>query len=232
MLPARLCSSFLHIMNDSSEMSHCWNAVTLNMFLHGPDGLAGGDHTQQPVVVVWINRVASEIVISSYIPKSHPGFPQRNVTVGIGTPWTLLVDVVSKFLLEVITVADILENTVQPGVGLCINRVAGEIAPSLCIEELTRGDPSLQNAGSLLLRVGSVVSTRLSSPWRTCCLGVSVPCFFHFYAALIVAIMPRARSGVLCTSPRREHGCPFGSEASPLTLGPCTRWDHFFQFHA
>ena len=71
----------------------------------------------QVVVVAWINRVASEIVFSLYIPKSLPGFPQRRVTVGMETPWKLPVDAVSKILLEVITVGDklVLGSIVSPG---------------------------------------------------------------------------------------------------------------------
>ena len=49
----------------------------------------------QPVAVVWINRVASEIVYSLYIPKSHPGFSQGKDTVGMVTPWKLPVELVS-----------------------------------------------------------------------------------------------------------------------------------------
>ena len=126
----------------------------------------------------------------------------------MGTPSKLPVDVVSKILLVVITVGDKLENTVQPGVGFGINRVAGEIVPSLCMsqlnaitwkfpfdvvsESLLEVIPVSRMRCSLLLRLVPVVSlARLSSPLRTCRLGVSVPCSFHFHAALIVAITPR-----------------------------------------
>ena len=62
-------------------------------------------HTVQLVVVVWVNRVASEIVFSSCVPKSHPEFHSRSVTVGTGTPWKLPFQVVLKMLLGVISVA-------------------------------------------------------------------------------------------------------------------------------
>ena len=46
-------------------------------------------------------------------------------------------DVVLKILLGVTTVADKLENTVLPGVGFGINRVAGETVSSLCMSQLS-----------------------------------------------------------------------------------------------
>ena len=58
---------------------YSWNAVALDMFFtRSQRACRRRPRTVQLVVVVWINRVASEIVISSYIPKSHPGFPQRH----------------------------------------------------------------------------------------------------------------------------------------------------------
>ena len=78
-------------------------------------------------------------------------------------------------------------------------------------ESLLEVIPVPRKRCSLLLRLGSVVSlARLSSPLRTCRLGVRVPCSFHFHAALIVAITPKDpvpsamgdHPGVLCTSPR------------------------------
>ena len=50
-------------------------------------------------------------------------------------------DVVLQILLEVITVADKLENTVQFGVGFWINRVASEIVRRLCKSQLECGHP-------------------------------------------------------------------------------------------
>ena len=104
----------------------------------------------------------ARLCASSDTPKTHPGFPQRNVTVGMETPWKLPVDVVLKILLGATTVADKLQNTVLPGVGFWFNRVAGETVSSLCMSQLnavtmeisfrcgfgefTRGDPSLENA--------------------------------------------------------------------------------------
>jgi hypothetical protein len=85
---------------------------------------------------IWINRVASEIVFQPLHPDTgaplheerviavreepnlHLEFYQRDVTDGMRSPWKLPVDVVSKSFQEVVKVAQKLENTVQPVIGL------------------------------------------------------------------------------------------------------------------
>ena len=108
----------------------------MDMFLRGPNGLAGGDHTRCSLLW-WFRSIVSPARSSAACTFPHRILDSLSNTVGMETPWKIPVDVVSKFLLEVITVSDKLENTVQPGVGLCINRVAGEIVPSLCMSQLS-----------------------------------------------------------------------------------------------
>ena len=84
----------------------------------------------QPVAVVWINRVASEIVYSLYIPKSHPGFSQGKRHSWNGDTVETSCRVGLNYLLEVITATKKLMNTVQPVVASWISRVAGEIVLS------------------------------------------------------------------------------------------------------
>ena len=79
----------------------------------------------------WINRGASDICPLLCIPEAHPGFRQRNVTVGMRHPGNSIVDLVSESLLEVITVANKLENT-QLVIASWINRVASEMFFLLC----------------------------------------------------------------------------------------------------
>merc|ERR1712135_273167 len=51
-------------------------------------------------------------------PNLHLEFYQRDVTDGMRSPWKLPVDVVSKSFQEVVKVAQKIENTMQPVIGL------------------------------------------------------------------------------------------------------------------
>ena len=131
MLPARLCSSFLHRVNDNSERSQLECGHPGHVFTWSRRACRRGDYTQCSLLL-WFGSIVSPARLSSALQLVHSQIaswiPSAKRHSWNGDTVETSCGPALKNLLEVITAAKKLMKTVQLCVGLCINRVAREMS--------------------------------------------------------------------------------------------------------